>query len=135
MGMKYNVSYHNAIIKPASYAALMGWTAEQAAAEPEKLAQLALEHVTDLVDAFACEPTQDPETGIDLDGCGYWDGAGYGYGEHLRELLSYCEPGAYIHEVDEEEASGDQWRFLVMPDRTVETIQPVITWPGMENAA
>ncbi|MBT2484801.1 MULTISPECIES: hypothetical protein [unclassified Microbacterium] len=133
MGMHYNITFHNALIKPESYAAMIGWTPEAAAAEPERVAELALAHVTELLGEWS-DPVQD-EDGILMDGDGFNDSASYGYGEQLSGLLAHCEPGAYIHEIDDEESSGEQWRILVMPDRTVKVIQPVIIWPGIEGAA
>lgn len=131
MGMHYNVTFHNAIIRPERYGALIGWTPEDVAAEPEKAAELALDAVRDLVSTDAEEP-QATEEGIDISECGFYDGASYGYGERLTTLLASCVPGAYIHEVDAEEGTGQQWRHLLLADGTIRTISPELVWPEVE---
>jgi hypothetical protein len=127
MGMSYDVTFHDALIKPERYAELLG---PNAYVTPEALAEAALDHVRELL-SDSTEPVQD-ENGILLDGDGFYDSASYSYGRDLRELLAHCEPGAYIHEIDVEDMTGEQWRFLVMPDRSIKTINAEIRFPGMD---
>lgn len=132
MGMHYSVTFHNAVIKRARFPELMG---EEAPA-PDDVADLdrrAREHVADILEMS--EIAQDPETGdLDLDGAGYWDSASYSFGGTLEELLLFCEPGAYTHEIDVEEESGDQWRNVVNAKGSIDQITPTLTWPGMTEA-
>lgn len=128
MGMNYNATFHNATIKPEKYGKLIDWAPEDVAAEPEKAAQIALEVVEGYLDEFANEPEQDAE-GIHLDGCGYYDSASYGYLDELFRLLRFCEPGAYIHDIDAEEMSGEQWRHYLLPGGVIRTVRPEVVWP------
>lgn len=126
--MHYNINFEDAVIKRERFPQLLGHFPAKLH-DPAAHDQRALDAVNALL-GDSCEATQDAETGaIDLSGTGYWDSAGYGYGDDLKQLLLLCEPGAYIHEIDAEECSGDQWRHVVLEDRTLVTISPNLTWP------
>lgn len=130
MGKQFSIAFHNARIKPESYPELIGWTAEEAAEEVDRVASLALEHVVALIGSD--RPTQTAD-GIDLSGCAFHDSAGHTFDDELHQLLSHCEPGAYTHEIDVENGSGRQWRSLLLADGSIRTVAPVLTWPGMEG--
>ena len=129
MGMRYNITFHKAVIKPERFAEMLG-TRATGDLSPSELAEMALDHVNAHISDYD-GADQHPETGeIELDGLGYCDGAGYSYGGELQDLLWHCEPGAFIHETDAEEGTGEQWRHVKMPDGTVQTLTPTITWPA-----
>lgn len=131
MGMHYNVTYVNAIIKPERFEAMLR---NEATADMtrEELWDAALDYVNGHLDDYE-SADQNEETGeIDLSGFGYHNHASYSYGMELEKLLSYCEPGAYIHEVDSEESSGEQWRRVLHADGSIKTVYPEIVWPGFD---
>lgn len=131
MGMHYNVTFHGATIPADRFADAAGWTPEQVAADPEGLAAAALTAVNEYLDDF--DSAELDEEGIHLDGIGFHDTGSYGRGEEYLRILGLCEPGGYIHEIDEETSSSEFWRYLVKPDRTIATIYPVVTWPDMPD--
>jgi len=130
MGMQYDVTFHDATIPPAKYGDLIEWSPEQVAAEPERAAALALEAVNDLLDDW--NPAEQDAEGIHLDDLGYHDSASYGYIESLHRLLKLCSPGAYTHENDAEDSSGEQWRYVVQADGSLREITGTIRFPGMD---
>lgn len=131
MGMHYNVTFQNATIKAERFEAMLRneATADMSQAE---LWQAALDYVDEHL-SYSEAADQNPDTGeIHLSGCGYYDSASYSYGIELERLLTYCEPGAYIHEVDAEESSGEAWRRVLHPDGSIKTVYPIVTWPDFD---
>ena len=129
MGMQYNVTFHNATIKRETLAGRL-----EIAPDSRLFERHALDYLSNWLTG---DPACDDE-GVHLDGCGYWDSASYGFGDELKLILEDCEPGAYFHEIDEEECSGEQWRVYKMPDGTLKTVIPEIVWPELpelENVA
>jgi len=136
MGMHYDVTFNDATIKPERYFDLLcklggylptdNLTEEDRAGMPAQ----ALVAVDDLLDDW--DGAVQDDDGIHLDGIGFHDSASYSYGDSLYSLLSFCEPGGYTHENDAENSSGEQWRSVVMPDRTVKTITGEVHFPGMD---
>lgn len=131
MGMSYSVRFHNAHITPERYAEQIGATPEEVRANPRKYQEDAMawadEFFTDKCSDFAVDNGD-----LILDHCGFYEGASYSYGEELMSLLKLCEPGAYTHEIDVENSTGNQWRHVVQADRSIELIQPRVVWPGTE---
>lgn len=127
MGMNYNVTFHNAFIPPEKYNKLLGRSPEDPVMSLKEVVELALEKVSTTLGGY--EVIVGDEDGIDISGCGFYDSASYSYKNDLIHLLSVCNVGAYIHEVDVEEGSGYQWRHYVKPGGGIETVLPTITWP------
>ena len=133
MGMMYDATFHNAVIPPENYGLLIGWTREEAEADPERAAELALSTVLDALSDDET-PTQGDE-GIDLSSCGLWEHASYGSGNTLDELLLACNVGAYIECRDVEEGQYPPWRVYVTPDGGLLQVDATIVWPDEPDFA
>lgn len=133
MGMSYSMSLENALIKSENYHKLIGWTPEEVAAESraDHAAGLALDAVNRYF-SFGSDGAYLTDGGIDLSECGYWDSAGYGYGDELIELLRLCEPGAVLHDIDVEESTGAVTRYTVLADGSIHTGTPDVIWTDPE---
>ncbi|GAB2699226.1 hypothetical protein BKA24_001771 [Microbacterium marinum] len=128
MGMHYNLSFNDAIIPKENFPGLIGWTAEQVAADPDVAQKLAIDAVLNATSDNGNEPEITDEGGLDISGMGYWDSASYGFGESVRHVLAHCKPGAYTHNHDEEESTGE-WREIVQEDGTILEVYPTVIWP------
>ena len=85
MGMRYNITFHNAVIPPKNYDQLIGEGYE----DDERREALALSAVREYLTIYAAEPVTTPD-GIDLSGCGFYDDASYGYGKTLTGVLRFA---------------------------------------------
>lgn len=134
MGMNYDMSFENALIKPENYHKLIGWPPEEVAHESraDHAARLALNAVNGHF-SYGSDGAYLTDDGIDLSGCGYWDSAGYGYGDDLIELLRLCEPGAVLEDIDVEESTGAVTRYTVLADGSIHTGTPDVIWTDPEG--
>lgn len=130
MGMQYDLTFQDARIDPSSYGAMIGWTDEEVAAEPEKAGRLAAEDVALVVDGY--DSVEQDEEGIHLDGVGYHDSSSYGFIDEVIRILGYCVPGSKLLERDVEDSDGtSRWR-VVQEDGSIATFESWTVYPGYD---
>lgn len=128
MGMQYNVSFNDAIIPEENIPLLMEWVKAIDGADADLTREGAIECIRYTLESgdSGNEPVDTETEGIDLDMCGYYNSAGYGFGDTLRDLLQLCKPGAYLHWYDTEN-DGEQYRDY-WDGETLTQVIPEVTW-------
>lgn len=142
MGMNYSETFHDAtiILDDKTLVELTGLTVEHVRLDRPTALDAAVEAVNDVVDEMSNVLDADgtsinvPDTQdvIDLNESSFCDHASYSYQDELNRLLLLCEPGAYIHDIDCEDSTGEQSRAYVIRradgTKRLETITPELIW-------